>query len=365
MTNQFSDHPGWVIARSIALELDIALSFLGGAMLANERQPDFADLIAAVPTEWMDDLNSHLQIGFQQADVLETFAWLTDTLLETDYAAATLPMRGLTLDALAHKMNMQITAGEDAAAFQFRLIEEVANLYLSFYTDIGIHFQPEAEQRQRRRVEKAMQILADDSLKNWFWHWMDRFYYQVYQTWRTLREGVTANLEQTALTVLRQTGEIVDLTWLPAQNPLVRLPELKSAVEAGKLRVVFWAEPFGITDSWLVLPGLVMVSFAEPGVIFENFSSFAGQLAERLQALADPTRLIILRLIRSIGMTNTDMAEYLGLARPTVSIHARLLREAGLIESRPEGRITRHAIKPDAVRQLFSDLERFLDLPRA
>jgi DNA-binding transcriptional ArsR family regulator len=57
------------------------------------------------------------------------------------------------------------------------------------------------------------------------------------------------------------------------------------------------------------------------------------------------------------------MAAYLGLSRPTVSIHARVLREAGLIHSWEEGRITRHEINPEAVRKLFSELESFLDLP--
>ncbi len=62
-------------------------------------------------------------------------------------------------------------------------------------------------------------------------------------------------------------------------------------------------------------------------------------------------------------MTNTDMAAYLGLSRPTVSIHAKVLREAGLIRSWEDGRITRHEIDPEAVRKLFQDLEEFLDLP--
>ncbi len=364
MTTNLIDQPGWLITRSIALELDTALSFFTGGMIGSERQADFAQLIAAMPVDWLEDWRTRLKTGFQHSDLLEIFGWLTDRLLEPDYAAATLPMRDLTLETAAQKIGLPVVTGEAPDILAQRLTEAILAVRLSAYHDYGVHFLPEAEQGQRRAVERAIQILREDGLKHWFWHWLDRFYYQVYQPWRVLREGVMTGLEQTASAVLGQTAGIPDLTWLPAQNPLLRFPELKDAVQAGKLRVVFWAEPFGMADNWLSLPGMVMVSFAEPGVIFENFSSFAGQLAGRLQAVADPTRLIILRLIRSIGLTNTDMAEYLGLARPTVSIHARLLREAGLIESRPEGRITRHEIKPEAVRQLFSDLERFLDLPR-
>jgi DNA-binding transcriptional ArsR family regulator len=73
--------------------------------------------------------------------------------------------------------------------------------------------------------------------------------------------------------------------------------------------------------------------------------------------------LIILRLIREFSMTNTDMAVFLHISRPTVSIHAKVLREAGLIRSWDDGRITRHAIVPEAVQTLFQDLKEFLDLP--
>jgi DNA-binding transcriptional ArsR family regulator len=107
----------------------------------------------------------------------------------------------------------------------------------------------------------------------------------------------------------------------------------------------------------------VVVSFAPPGAIYDEFAEYARRLSGGLQALSDPTRLIILRLIRNMGMNNTDMAEYLDLARPTVSIHARILREAGLVHTYADGRAARHEIDTQAIRKLFADLERFLDLP--
>ena len=79
--------------------------------------------------------------------------------------------------------------------------------------------------------------------------------------------------------------------------------------------------------------------------------------------LADPTRLKILRMIRHLDLDNTEIAAYLQISRPTVSIHARQLREAGLIETHKEGRQAKHAVRAAAVRALFHDLERFLDLP--
>jgi ArsR family transcriptional regulator len=97
--------------------------------------------------------------------------------------------------------------------------------------------------------------------------------------------------------------------------------------------------------------------------VVDDFTAITRGLAGRLAALSDPTRLFILRLIRNIDMTNTDMAEYLNLSRPTVSIHARILREVGLIRSHEDGRAVRHEIVPEEVHRLFRDLETYLDLP--
>ncbi len=173
-------------------------------------------------------------------------------------------------------------------------------------------------------------------------------------------------LEKRAITALgapEKVGAAPEMAWLPEQSPLQRQPELRKAVRAGRLRVFFWVEPFGLTDWWSLWPGLVLLSFAEPGLLYQDFQAFAADVAARTKAVADPTRLTILRIIRHFGMVNTEIAHYLGLARPTVSVHAKILREAGLIRSRREGRVVRHEIVPAEVRRLFSDLERFLDLP--
>jgi DNA-binding transcriptional ArsR family regulator len=62
-------------------------------------------------------------------------------------------------------------------------------------------------------------------------------------------------------------------------------------------------------------------------------------------------------------MDNTEIAAFLGLSRPTVSIHARILREAGLIRTHADGRSVRHELNTPEVRRLFEELEKFLALP--
>jgi DNA-binding transcriptional ArsR family regulator len=162
---------------------------------------------------------------------------------------------------------------------------------------------------------------------------------------------------------LRDLKRRVSADWLPRHNPLLRMPQFANAVRSGRLAVQFLVEPFNMSDALIVSEDTLITSFAEPGAIYANLRRSTVDIAARVQALADPTRLMILRMIRYLSMNNTDIAEFLELARPTVSIHAKVLREAGLIETYSEGRQVRHTIKPGAVRRLFADLEKFLDLP--
>jgi DNA-binding transcriptional ArsR family regulator len=55
-------------------------------------------------------------------------------------------------------------------------------------------------------------------------------------------------------------------------------------------------------------------------------------------ALAEPSRRRILDLLREGERSVNDLVARLRLSQPGVSKHLRVLREAGLVEVRPEGR---------------------------
>lgn len=55
------------------------------------------------------------------------------------------------------------------------------------------------------------------------------------------------------------------------------------------------------------------------------------------QALADPTRRHILELLRDQDMTAGELAENFDLAKPTLSKHFAVLREADLIHGEKNG----------------------------
>lgn len=61
-------------------------------------------------------------------------------------------------------------------------------------------------------------------------------------------------------------------------------------------------------------------------------------LATRLQALADPVRLALLRLITTSPRTATQCIAATGLSQPRVARHLRILVDQGFLRSRRQGR---------------------------
>jgi ArsR family transcriptional regulator len=60
-------------------------------------------------------------------------------------------------------------------------------------------------------------------------------------------------------------------------------------------------------------------------------------LADRFQALADPTRLRILALLRIMELSVGELAQILGQSQPRVSRHLKVLSDARVLERRKEG----------------------------
>src|SRR3954454_20232292 len=60
-------------------------------------------------------------------------------------------------------------------------------------------------------------------------------------------------------------------------------------------------------------------------------------LADRFQALADPTRLRIVALLRVMELSVGEVGQVLGQSQPRVSRHLKILADAGVLERRKEG----------------------------
>ena len=85
-------------------------------------------------------------------------------------------------------------------------------------------------------------------------------------------------------------------------------------------------------------------------------SEQAGQLAGRLKALADPTRLRLLSLMLAnpgLEACTCDLTGPLELTQPTVTHHLRKLADAGLVvPDRRAGNFTYYRVVSDALGEL-------------
>ncbi|MEH7304378.1 ArsR/SmtB family transcription factor [Neobacillus drentensis] len=77
------------------------------------------------------------------------------------------------------------------------------------------------------------------------------------------------------------------------------------------------------------------------------------------QAIADPTRRKLLKLLSKEEMPVTAISEHFPISRTAVSKHLRVLREAGLVKERKAGRETRYKLEPEPLFELKDWLQYF------
>ncbi len=81
---------------------------------------------------------------------------------------------------------------------------------------------------------------------------------------------------------------------------------------------------------------------------------------ETLQALAEPTRLAILQMVRRREMPAGAIAlKFKDITRPAVSQHLRVLKDAGLVAERREGTRRLYRLRPEGFGPLKNLLEDF------
>lgn len=71
-----------------------------------------------------------------------------------------------------------------------------------------------------------------------------------------------------------------------------------------------------------------------------------------LHALSDGSRRTVLEVLRDHPATAGELAERLPIARPGVSRHLRVLREAGLVEVRQDAQRRVYSLRPEPLADL-------------
>lgn len=82
--------------------------------------------------------------------------------------------------------------------------------------------------------------------------------------------------------------------------------------------------------------------------------------ADVYAAIADPTRRTLLLRLAEEGEKNvSELRQPLSISQPAVSKHLRILREAGLVRSRKEGRLKLYAIHAQRLREVHDWVRHF------
>lgn len=87
--------------------------------------------------------------------------------------------------------------------------------------------------------------------------------------------------------------------------------------------------------------------------------SYVQRMDAVLQALADGSRRTVLEILRDHPATAGELAEALPIARPGVSRHLRVLREAGLVTVRQDAQRRVYSVRAEALVELDEWLENY------
>ncbi len=83
---------------------------------------------------------------------------------------------------------------------------------------------------------------------------------------------------------------------------------------------------------------------------------------EVLKALSDETRIEILDLLGRGEMHVNEIASHHTISRPTISHHLQILKRAGIVESRKEGKEIYYSVNHFTLTNLAQELLKFSSL---
>jgi DNA-binding transcriptional ArsR family regulator len=76
-----------------------------------------------------------------------------------------------------------------------------------------------------------------------------------------------------------------------------------------------------------------------------------------IQALTHPDRRAILRLVAARALPVGELAQRLGVSQPAASQHLKVLRDAGLVQGRVDGRRRLYQVDLDGLQRLRAELD--------
>ncbi len=85
-------------------------------------------------------------------------------------------------------------------------------------------------------------------------------------------------------------------------------------------------------------------------------------LSHTFQALADPTRRAILKMLGEGDMTAGDIAAQFAISAPSVSHHLSVLKRAGLVQSQRNGQTLVYSLNTTVVQEFVQEVMQFFNI---
>jgi DNA-binding transcriptional ArsR family regulator len=82
-------------------------------------------------------------------------------------------------------------------------------------------------------------------------------------------------------------------------------------------------------------------------------------MQEAMEALAHPGRRAILRLVLDRELPVSELAERVGVSQPAASQHLKVLRDAGLVRGRVDGRRRLYRVDAEGLERLRAELDAY------
>jgi DNA-binding transcriptional ArsR family regulator len=212
----------------------------------------------------------------------------------------------------------------------------------------------EREENRARIVRRLEQLAADRRLRLRYRNLLGEVWGPIEQHWRaTGLPRVRASARHAARRITAG-AEVVEL--FPASCEPMR--QLAAGLIGRRERPVTVAVAmYGGKALVLDLCDSVLLGITAPPAGIEERDR-AVELGRRLRAVADPTRLVMLRLLADQPRRVGELASDLGVAQPTVSNHLKLLRDGGFVRAPRRG--GELALDPDAVEALIDGMRELL-----
>lgn len=223
-------------------------------------------------------------------------------------------------------------------------------------------------QRGYKRLGNKLSRKSIEVILSW-WLDVDEYGERLLSALRAFRNNFYAEEEQriashlqTALKEARKSAETLPLPKLlenrsgGVQVSPARLDQHEHTILAPS----FWATPFLVKGLGNAERCVYLFGARPADASLVPGEQIPDDLNRALKALADPTRLKILRYLSAEPHTPTELANKLRLRPPTVVHHLRTLRLAQLVHLTltEEGR--RYASRPAAVDETLANLRQFL-----